>query len=63
MLEQQVAERTTALQESEAALRDTYDELRLREQELRLITNALPVLIGYVDTNQCYRFVNHAYEV
>jgi PAS domain S-box-containing protein len=62
-LEQQVAERTAALQESEAALRDVYDELRLREQELRLITDALPVLIGYVDVNQCYQFVNHTYEV
>ncbi|HSF74691.1 MAG TPA: AAA family ATPase [Microcoleus sp.] len=55
-LEQQVAERTAALQKSEAELRD-------REQELRLITDALPVGIGYIDTNQCYRFVNHTYEV
>ncbi len=61
-LEQQVAERTAALQESEAALRDVYEELRLREQELRLITDALPVLIGYVDANQCYQFVNRTYE-
>ncbi|MEH2163130.1 MAG: AAA family ATPase [Nostoc sp.] len=62
-LEQQVAQRTAALQASEAALRDVYDELRLREQELRLITNALPVCISYVDINQCYRFVNRTYEV
>ncbi|MEH1861674.1 MAG: AAA family ATPase [Nostoc sp.] len=62
-LEQQVAERTAALQKSEAALRDVYDELRLREQELRLITDALPVLISYVDANQRYRFVNQTYEV
>ncbi|MEH2203175.1 MAG: AAA family ATPase [Nostoc sp.] len=62
-LEQQVAERTAALQKSEAALRDVYDKLRLREQELRLITDALPVLIGYVDANQRYRFVNRTYEV
>ncbi|WP_404790677.1 AAA family ATPase [Altericista sp. CCNU0014] len=55
-LEQQVAERTAALQQSEA-------ELRHREQELRLITDALPVLIGYIDANQCYQFVNHTYEV
>ncbi len=55
-LEQQVAERTAALQKSEAALRD-------REQELRLITDALPVLIGYVDANQCYQFANRTYEV
>ncbi|MBE9225505.1 PAS domain S-box protein [Phormidium sp. LEGE 05292] len=61
-LEQQVADRTAALRESEAALRDVYDELRLREQELRLITNALPVCISYVDAKQRYRFVNSTYE-
>ncbi len=61
-LEQQVAERTAALHKSEATLRDVYDELRLREQELRLIANALPVLISYVDINQRYRFVNQTYE-
>ncbi len=55
-LEQQVAERTADLQESEAALRD-------REQELRLITDALPVCIFYTDHNQRYQFVNQTCEV
>ena len=55
-LEQQVAQRTAALQKSEAAL-------RAQEQELRLITDALPVCISYVDANQRYRFVNQTYEV
>ncbi|MEH1939785.1 MAG: AAA family ATPase [Nostoc sp.] len=55
-LEQQVAQRTTALQKSEAALRE-------REQELRLIADALPVLISYVDANRCYQFINRTYEV
>ncbi|MEH2297033.1 AAA family ATPase [Nostoc sp.] len=55
-LEQQVAQRTSALQKSETALRE-------REQELRLITDALPALISYVDANQRYRFVNRTYEV
>ncbi len=55
-LEQQVAERTAALQQNEA-------ELRRREQELRLITNALPALIGYVNANRCYQFINRTYEV
>ena len=54
-LEQQVAERTAALQQSEA-------ELRYREQELRLITDALPVCITYIDANQRYRFANRTYE-
>jgi PAS domain S-box-containing protein len=55
-LEQQVVERTAALQKSEATLRD-------REQQLRLIADALPALIGYVDANRCYQFINRTYEV
>jgi predicted ATPase/signal transduction histidine kinase/GAF domain-containing protein/tRNA A-37 threonylcarbamoyl transferase component Bud32 len=55
-LEQQVAERTAALQQSEA-------ELRHREQEIRLIADALPALVGYVNANRCYRFINHTYEI
>jgi PAS domain S-box-containing protein len=55
-LEKQVTERTAALQESEAALRE-------RAQELRLIADALPALIAYVDADRCYRFVNRTYEV
>jgi PAS domain S-box-containing protein len=62
-LELQVAERTAALQQSEAELRGVFDELRLREQELRLIANALPVLISYVDANRCFQFINRTYEV
>ncbi|MEH2172290.1 AAA family ATPase [Nostoc sp.] len=54
-LEQQVAQRTAALQKSEA-------ELREREQELRLITDALPVCICYIDTDRRYRFANRTYE-
>jgi len=61
-LEQQVAQRTAALQKSEAELRDVYDELRLREQELRVITDAIPVCITYIDANQRYRFANRTYE-
>ncbi|MGA7934825.1 MAG: GAF domain-containing protein, partial [Kovacikia sp.] len=55
-LEREVAERTAALQQSEA-------ELRAREQELRLITDALPVGIGYIDAEQRHRFVNRTYEI
>ena len=62
-LEQQVAERTAALVKNEAELRQVYDELRLREQELRLIADALPALISYVDANRCYQFINRTYEV
>ncbi|MBD2314724.1 PAS domain S-box protein [Desertifilum sp. FACHB-1129] len=38
------------------------DALRRREEELRLITNAVPALISYVDRQQCYRFNNRSYE-
>lgn len=62
-LEQQVAERTTALQANEAELRSVYEELRLQEQELRLIADALPVLISYVDANRCFQFINRTYQV
>ncbi|XGV97824.1 MAG: AAA family ATPase [Leptolyngbya sp. BL-A-14] len=55
-LEQQVTERTAALQQSEA-------ELRRREQELRLIADALPALISYVNADRCYQFINRTYEV
>ncbi len=39
-------------------------ELALRQSEfhLRRITDAMPVLISYIDSNLRYRFNNHAYE-
>ncbi len=46
--------------EDVVALRTTA--LRQQEEQLRLITNALPVLIGYIDREQCYQFNNQAYE-
>ncbi|WP_341525333.1 PAS domain S-box protein [Nostoc sp. UHCC 0302] len=36
--------------------------LHQREEQLRLITNAVPVQISYVDTQQRYRFNNKGYE-
>ncbi|QLE55929.1 PAS domain S-box protein [Nostoc sp. TCL26-01] len=36
--------------------------LQRRESELELITNAVPVLIAYVDAQQRYRFNNKGYE-
>lgn len=47
-LEREVKERTAALAQS--------------EKELRLITDALPVLISYVDKDETYRFTNQTYE-
>ncbi|WP_226889149.1 PAS domain S-box protein [Nostoc sp. MG11] len=39
------------------------EALRQREAELSLITNALPVLISFIDSEQRYRFNNREYEV
>ncbi|MEG5037763.1 MULTISPECIES: PAS domain S-box protein [unclassified Microcoleus] len=36
--------------------------LQQREAELRLVTNAVPALISFVDSDQRYRFNNRAYE-
>jgi two-component system, chemotaxis family, CheB/CheR fusion protein len=35
---------------------------RRHERQLQLITDSLPVLISYADSEQCYRFNNLAYE-
>jgi|GEM_PF-1282579 len=56
-LAEEVAERTWAAIDaarSQAALRES-------EAQLRLLTDALPVLISYVDRDLRYQFVNHAY--
>ncbi|WP_262922271.1 PAS domain-containing protein [Hymenobacter sp. 5414T-23] len=47
----EVTEQVVARQQSEATIR-----------QLQLLTNALPVLISYVDRNQRYQFANQAYE-
>jgi PAS domain S-box-containing protein len=36
--------------------------IRRSEEQLRLITNALPILIAYIDAQQYYRFNNQAHE-
>lgn len=38
--------------------KDTEESLRLSEHQMRLVTNAVPALISYVDSNQRYRFAN-----
>ncbi|SHL56152.1 PAS domain-containing protein [Hymenobacter psychrotolerans] len=47
----EVTDQVVARQASEAAT-----------QQLRLLTDSLPVLIGYVDQQHRYQFANHAYE-
>ncbi len=67
-LEEMVAERTAELQAVNANLQQEINErtqaesaLRQSEEQLRLITNALPVLIAYIDNQECYQFNNQAY--
>jgi two-component system, OmpR family, sensor histidine kinase VicK len=67
-LEEIVAERTAELQAANSSLQQEINDrkqvevaLRQSEEQLRLITNALPVLIAYVDDRECYQFNNQAY--
>ena len=46
----------------EARVQERTADLEQREAELRLITDAVPALISYVDSEERYRFVNRAYE-
>jgi two-component system, OmpR family, sensor histidine kinase VicK len=68
-LEDVVAARTAELQAANHNLQQEINvrmqaeaALRQSEEQLRLITNALPVLIAYVDDRQQYCFNNQAYE-
>lgn len=67
-LEERVEARTAEFQEANCHLQQEIADrmqaelaLRQSEEQLRLITNALPVLIAYVDDQQRYRFNNQAY--
>lgn len=68
-LEERVQLRTTELTHANQALHQEIQDrkqieaaLRQSEEQLRLITNNLPVLIAYVDHQQRYCFNNQAYE-
>ena len=67
-LEEIVAERTAELQAVNVSLQQEITDrqqveiaLRQSEEQLRSITNALPVLIAYVDDRKYYQFNNQAY--
>ena len=68
-LEDVVAARTAELTGINQQLRREMNEriktesaLRRSEKQLRLITNALPALVAYIDSYHRYRFNNYAYE-
>ncbi|NJO01611.1 MAG: PAS domain S-box protein [Bacteroidia bacterium] len=48
--------------ELEGKVLSRTQDLQQSEEQLRLITDALPVLISYVDAEERYRFNNKAYE-
>ena len=67
--EELVEARTLELKEVNRSLHQEINDrmqaeaaLRQSEEQLRLITHSLPVLIAYVDEQQRYRFNNKAYE-
>jgi PAS domain S-box-containing protein len=43
------------------ARKDAEERIKLSENQLRLVTNAVPALISYVDSNERYRFVNEKF--
>ncbi|PSB35688.1 PAS domain S-box protein [Stenomitos frigidus] len=43
-------------------LKQTEAALRRSEARLKLITDALPVCIGYINRDQCFQFANKTYE-
>ena len=43
-------------------IKHAEEKLRRRSEQLRLITDAMPAWISYVDDQRCYRFSNQAYE-
>ncbi len=68
-MENLVVLRTKELRESNLKLQQEIEQrlqieksLRHSKEQLYLIADSLPVLIAYVDHNQCYQFNNRAYE-
>lgn len=53
---------TTKLHQKVIDLERARDELAAREAELRIITNAVPVLISFLDADQRFRFANEQHE-
>jgi PAS domain S-box-containing protein len=53
---------TTKLHQKTTDLERTNLELAEREKELRLVTNAVPVLIAFIDREERYQLVNSAHQ-
>lgn len=58
-----MAERShAALQRLSADQADLSETRRVEGEQLRLLADALPLFVAFVDTSERYRFVNRAYE-
>jgi len=55
-------EMQTQLRERIIQQKQNETKIRQREQQMRLLTDALPMYIAYIDINYCYRFNNKLYE-
>ncbi len=65
LVEARTAELTAINQQLRQEMRERQKSefaMRRSEKQLRLITNALPALVSYIDTYHRYRFNNYAYE-
>jgi len=67
-LDERVRRRTAQLENANANLRRASEEneriaaaLRRSEERLRLINDTIPILIGYVDSNEVYQYANKGY--
>ena len=60
-LEARVRERTAELERANREIDQIAGALRLSEERLRLILDAIPAMIAHVDAGQRYRFANRAY--
>ena len=60
-LDRRVRERTAELEAANAEREEIAQALARSEGRLRLITDAIPALIAYVDRDRVYRFANKGY--
>jgi PAS domain S-box-containing protein len=56
-----VATRMYGVNTDITARKEAEEKIRISENQLRLVTNAVPALISYVDKNERYRFVNQQF--
>ena len=59
---EQAHSRGERLERAMAERKVAEDALRVREEQLRLMTDSLPVLIAHIDREQRYQFLNRQYE-